>query len=117
MESPALRSRFLTTKLEDAIKASREADAARIAAMIRAERERRKWDEIRRVTKKGASQVLCVEVPLPDGTTRVCTTKAEIEAVLAETLGDRFSLARSSELCHGPLFDLLGHHAGTEAGQ
>ena len=69
------------------------------------------------MTKKGTAQVLYVEVPLPDGTTRVCKTKEDIEAALAETLGDRFGLAKSSELCHGPLFDLLGYHAGTEAGQ
>merc|ERR1712197_219844 len=115
LESPALRSRYLTTKLEEAIEESREADAAWIAAMIRAERERQEWGGIRRVTKKGAAQVMYVEVPLPDGTTRVCTTKEDIKAALAETLGDCFTLAKSSELCHGPLFDLLGYHAGTEA--
>ena len=48
------------TKLEDAIEESRETDAFRIAAMIRAERERCEWGGIRRVTKKGAAQVLYV---------------------------------------------------------
>ena len=99
LESPTIRSRFLTTKLEDSIKESREAEATHLAAMIREERERRKWGGIGRVTKKGAASVMRVEVPMADGTTRVCTTKADIKAALADMLGYRFGLGKSSELC------------------
>ena len=47
----------------------------------------------------------------------MCETKEDIEQALADTLITRFILAESLELSHGPLFDLLGYHVGTEAGQ
>ena len=45
-----------------------------------------------------------------------CTTREAVEEAIHNEISLRFSRAKSAPMCNGPLFELLGYNADTEAG-
>ena len=61
-----------------------------------------------------AGAVTFVDVPMPDGSTKRCANKYEMEEAIKGTIMDRSMKADSAPICQGALFDLLGYGADTE---
>ena len=57
-----------------------------------------------------------VETVDEDGKVTQHKTKEAVEGALHGEIGSRFNRAESAPICNGPLFELLGYNADTEAG-
>lgn len=55
------------------------------------------------------------KVPQADGSVWECTSKETVENAVMEELSTRFGRAESAPICQGPLFDLSGVYADTDA--
>ncbi|KAL7459566.1 hypothetical protein ACHAWC_011573 [Mediolabrus comicus] len=115
-DSPYLRKTFLHEKLNDAIDAGRDKEAARVRAELKSEAARKTWRGIKQATKpRGNTSVTRIEVPQSDGQVIEHTTKESIEAAVMQELSTRFGMASGAPICQGALFDLLGVYADTDA--
>eukprot|EP00985_Skeletonema_marinoi_P002194 scaffold888_cov159-Skeletonema_marinoi.AAC.1 len=84
--------------------------------MLKAEAQRKTWQDIQRVTKpRGMLSVTRVEVERQDGVVTEYVNKEEIEKAVMEELTSRFGRAGSAPICQGVLYDLLGTYADTDA--
>eukprot|EP00984_Skeletonema_dohrnii_P008234 scaffold3021_cov182-Skeletonema_dohrnii-CCMP3373.AAC.3 len=115
-QSPWLRKTFLNDKMNVAIDQGNSEEANRIKGMLKAEAQRKTWQDIQRVTKpRGMLSVTRVEVERQDGVVTEYINKEEIEKAVMEELTSRFGRAGSAPICQGVLYDLLGTYADTEA--
>ncbi|KAK1748959.1 hypothetical protein QTG54_000898 [Skeletonema marinoi] len=115
-QSPWLRKTFLYDKMNVAIDQANSDEANRIKGMLKAEAQRKTWQDIQRVTKpRGMLSVTRVEVERQDGVVTEYVNKEEIEKAVMEELTSRFGRAGSAPICQGVLYDLLGTYADTEA--
>jgi sentrin-specific protease 1 len=115
-QSPWLRKTFLNDKMNVAIDQGNSDEANRIKGMLKAEAQRKTWQDIQRVTKpRGMLSVTRVEVERQDGVVTEYVNKEEIEKAVMEELTSRFGRAGSAPICQGVLYDLLGTYADTDA--
>ena len=117
-ESPWLRKQYLSDKLSDAIAKANDEDAKRIQDIIKQEARAKSWAGIKMCTKpNGVSACTEIDVPQPDGSVAKMLKKEEIEDGIHEEIMKRFARADGAPICHGPLYDLLGYCADTEAAE
>ena len=57
-----------------------------------------------------------METVVSDGNRVQCTAKELVEAAIHGEISPRFGRAGGAPICNGPLFELLGYNADTEAG-
>ena len=116
-DSPWLWKQFLWVRLHDVLENGREEEANKIQAVVRGENQRRKWRTIdREMSKTRTPASTMVETVDEGGTVTQYCTKDGVERVIHSKIGIRFSRAGSTSICNGPLFELLGYNADTEAG-
>ena len=116
-ESPWLRWQFLAAQLQALVEDNNIRKANDVKAIIRAESQQKGWNAI----KKGMGQN---RTPAPTMTEMInaeskqvqCTTQESVEAAIHGKTSPRFSRAGSALIFNGPLFELLGYNADTEAG-
>ena len=115
-QSPWMRRQFLTDKLREALQKHDSEEAQRVKDILRNENQARQWAGIRRgLNQKRTGAFSTVEVPQPKGPPIKCTVKEDVEAAIHEEIDVRFGRADSAPICRGPLFDLLGYTADTDA--
>ena len=84
---------------------------------MRAESQRNGWKTIKRgMGQKRAPAPTMVETINAEDKRVQCTTQELVEAAIHGEISSRFSQAGSAPICNGPLFELLGYNADTEAG-
>ena len=116
-DSPWLRKQFLSARLHDALENGREEEANKIQATMRGENQRKNWRSIDK--EMGKTRTLAptmVETVVEDRKVTQHHTKDSVERAIHNEIGPRFSRAGSAPICNGPLFELLGYNADTEAG-
>ena len=116
-ESPWLRRQFLATRLQEAVDNSDIKRINEVKAIIRGESQRRSWNSIKKgMGQKRTPAPTTVETIDEAGNKVECATKETVEEVIHGEISPRFSRAKSAPMCNGPLFELLGYNADTEAG-
>ena len=104
-----MRTDYLNFKLQVAINAEKDEDAARLETLINNERQKKIWHGIRYVTSPNRTGgVTKVVIPRIDEDDEVCNTKETVERGLANGLSECFSCANSAPIYQGALFELLG---------
>ena len=94
----------------------RKQEANKIKAIIIGENQRRTWRGIDQGLGKIRTPAPTI-VETEEDTGRVQHhTKEGVETVIHEELNTRFNRASSAPVCNGPLFELLGYNADTNAG-
>ena len=84
---------------------------------MRGENQRRNWrPAYREMGKTRTPAPIMVEMVVEDGKVTQHRTKDEVEHAIHNEISPRFSRAGSVPICNGPLFELLGYTADTEAG-
>ena len=114
-KSPWLRKLFLSQKLQSAINEGRDQEANEIKAIMRGENQRRTWRSIDQgLGKTRTPAPTMVETEEETGKVQH-RTKEGVKAAIHEELDTRLDRASSAPICNGPLFELLGYNADTEA--
>ena len=107
-KAPTFRKLFLSERLTEAMDKKKTEEAKRIKAIIKGEAHRKEWQGIQRVVKPNkAGAVTFVDVPMPDGSTKRCSNKYEMEEAIKGTIMDRLTKADSAPICQGALFEVL----------
>ena len=116
-DSPWLWKQFLLAKLHDPLENGREEEANKIQAIMRGENQRRNWRKINKEMGKTRTPApTMVETVNKDAVVTQHHTKDGVERVTHNEIRPRINKAGSRPICNGPLFELLGYNADTEAG-
>ena len=103
--------------MQSAVKDDNIKKANDVRTIMRAERHRKEWNAIKKgIGQKRTSAPTMVKTIDSDGKWVQCTTKESAEAAIHGEISPRFGRAGGTPICNGPLFELLGYNADTEAG-
>ena len=115
-ESPWLRRQFLAAQLQAAVEDNNVRKANDVKAIMRAESQRKGWNAIKKgMGQKRTPAPTMVETINAAGKRVQCTTQESVKAAIHGEISPRFGRAGGAPICNGPLFELLGHTADTEA--